>query len=546
VIATGAAYTVPDLLLRACEHHPRRIAVVDGERRLTYDTLLEEARAYGETLASLGVRCGDRVGMALPRSADAIAALFGITFAGAVAVPVGERVKHAQVSYTLMHARATAVVTDARHEQLLDDVSPGAVTRLVISEPGAESGVSTVRGRERPHSFRRGLDRWPGSQHDREPPVGKDLAMLMYTSGSTGRPKGIMITHENVTWGAAIVADYLQLTHEDKTVTALPFSFDYGLNQVMTMVHVGGCVVVERSSHPPALCRAIEHDGVTGLAGVPLLWHQLADRRSPFFSSTLPSLRYVTNSGGALDPAVVARFRAEKPEVRVFLMYGFTEAFRSTYLDPAESGRRPTSIGRAIPNTNVLVLNERGEICAPGESGELVHRGPTVAAGYWQDPAATARTFRSGSGIVGPDGHRQCADAEIVAYSGDIVRSDDEGFLYFVGRRDELFKSRGIRLNPEQIEIELRRCDAIEDAIVFTVSDEDSGTEPSIVAACVVSDTADPLVAVERFCRSELPAHMRPVRFVLVSELPATANGKPDRGRARELWGDRHRDPVEA
>jgi acyl-CoA synthetase (AMP-forming)/AMP-acid ligase II len=543
---TGAAYTVPDLLLRASEHHHRRIAVVDGERRLTYDALLEEARGYGEALASLGVRRGDRVGMVLPRSANAIAALFGITFAGAVAVPVGERVKHAQVAYTLIHARATAVVTDARHEQLLCDVSPEAVTRLVIAEPGARSGVSNARSRESARSVRRRFCWPPGSEHEGEPPIGKDLALLMYTSGSTGRPKGIMVTHENMTWGAAIVADYLQLTDEDKTVTALPFSFDYGLNQVMTMVHVGGCVVVERSSHPPALCRAIEREGVTGLAGVPLLWQQLADRRSPFFGSTFPSLRYVTNSGGILDPAIVARFGVEKPEVRVFLMYGFTEAFRSTYLDPAEAASRPTSIGRAIPNTEVLVFNEHGEMCALGETGELVHRGPTVAAGYWQDPAATARTFRTGSRKVGAGDHLQDADAEIVAYSGDIVRSDDEGFLYFVGRRDELFKSRGIRLNPEQIEIELRRCDAIEDVIVFTVSNADSGTEPSIVATYVAADTPDPLVAAERFCRSELPAHMRPARFELVSELPATANGKPDRRRARELWGERHRDPVEA
>jgi acyl-CoA synthetase (AMP-forming)/AMP-acid ligase II len=303
---------------------------------------------------------------------------------------------------------------------------------------------------------------------------------------------------------------------------------------------------VERSSQPVALCRAIEREGVTGLAGVPLLWQQLAEPYSPFFSRTLSSLRYVTNSGGAIDPAVVARFRVEKPDVRVFLMYGFTEAFRSTYLDPSEVDHRPTSIGRAVPNVEILVINEHGEICGPGETGELVHRGPTVAAGYWDDPAATARTFRSWLATDGEADQRQCGGGEIVAYSGDLVKADDDGYLYFVGRRDELFKSRGIRLNPEQIEIELRCCDAIADAIVFTLPDTQRRGEPLIVAAFVASDVADPLAVVERFCRSELPAHMRPARLELVAELPMTANGKPDRVRARELFGEPRHDLVDA
>ena len=521
----GPAYTVPDLLLRACGRDPQAIAIVDAERRLSYHELLDAATGYAAALVSIGVGRGDRVGIVLPRSADAIAAFFGITFAGAVAVAVGERVKQPQVTYTLTHARARAVVTDARHEHLLDGVSPESMARIVISAAGGQSA-------------------WPAESEvrARRPSIGKDLAALIYTSGSTGRPKGIMVTHENLTWGAAIVADYLELTREDRTVTALPLSFDYGLNQVLTMMHVGGCVVAERASTPASLCRAIERESVTGLAGVPLLWQQLAGRGSPFFSGKLSSLRYVTNSGGRLDPAIVERFRIEKPDVRVFLMYGFTEAFRSTYLDPEEVGGRPTSIGRAIPNAEILVVDESGRNCRPGETGELVHRGPTVAAGYWDDREATAQTFRSwpphlGSG-TGPRGA-----GEIVAYSGDLVRRDHEGYLYFAGRRDELFKSRGIRLNPEQIEIELRRCDAIEDAIVFAVWNTDGQAEPVIVAVCVASGSPD-LDAVERFCHSELPSHMRPARLEVVAEVPVTANGKHDRARARELWGQAEPESV--
>lgn len=517
----GPAYTVPDMLLHACDRDPRAIAIVDGNRRVAYSELLDAATGYAEALGSLGVHRGDRVGIVLPRSADAIAAFFGITFAGAVAVPLGERVKEPQVTYTLTHARAHAVVTDDRHKPLLDGVPPRTVVRMLISELHGRSAQTGALARV----------------CDPRRPIGKDLAALMYTSGSTGRPKGIMVTHENLTWGAAIVADYLELTPEDRTITALPFSFDYGLNQVLTMIHVGGCVVVERSSNPASLCRAIDREAATGLAGVPLLWQQLAGRGSPFFALTLSSLRYVTNSGGALDPAIVGRFQVEKPDVRVYLMYGFTEAFRSTYLDPAEVARRPTSIGRAIPNVEILVVNEHGQTCLTGETGELVHRGPTVAAGYWDDPTATAKTFRTGPPNVGLAASPQWSDAEIMAYSGDFVRQDHEAYLYFVGRRDELFKSRGIRLNPEQIEIELRRCEAIEDVVVFAVWDADGHAEPAIVAAFVASGAPDP-VAVERFCRSELPAHMRPACMRMVEELPLTTNGKLDRARARELWGN--------
>ncbi len=515
----GPASTISDLLVSASDRYAQRLAIIDGEKHLSYRELLASAESFAEMLTTLGVDRGERVGIVLPRSADAVAAFFGIALAGAVAVPISEQLKAPQVAQTIADARASAVVTDARHELLLPAPAPApaAILRLVIPDGGALSdaapfAVSSLR---------------PSPV----PAIGKDLAALLYTSGSTGRPKGIMVTHENLTWGAAIVAAYLELGRDDRLVTALPLSFDYGLNQVLAAIDAGASVVVVRSPHPGVITRAIENEGATGLAGVPVLWHQLAGRYSPFFERTLPTLRYITNTGGSLAPELVARFRAEKPHVRVFLMYGFTEAFRSTYLDPDEIDRRPTSIGRAIPNTEVLVVDECGRICAPGEVGELVHRGPTVAAGYWDDPTSTAQTFRPNNLPHGT--------GETIAYSGDLVRRDEDGFLYFVGRRDELFKSRGIRLNPEQIELELRRCEAIADAIVFTTPGAGSDGEPSIVAAFVASTAEDPVSAAQQFCRSELPAHMRPARLEPVAEIPRTPHGKPDREQARRLWGQK-------
>ena len=362
------------------------------------------------------------------------------------------------------------------------------------------------------------------------PAIGRDLAVLLYTSGSTGRPKGVMVTHENLLWGAAIVAGYLGLTADDRLALALPLSFDYGLNQVTSAALAGACVVIERSTHPAAFCRTLEREAVTGLAGVPLLWRQLLSRHSPFADMRLPALRYATNTGGVLEPAIVRRLRAAKPSVRLFLMYGLTEAFRSTFLDPCDVDAHPDSIGRAIPNAEILVVDGDARECAPGEVGELVHRGPTVAAGYWGDPEGTARVFRR---------RPHDPSGETVVYSGDLVRRDEAGLLYFEGRRDALFKSRGVRVNPEEIEIELRRCSDVADVIVFLTLGESSSAEPNIVAAFVAARDGDATEAVHRFCRSDLPPYMRPARLVAVDDIPRTPHGKPDRVGASALWGGR-------
>lgn len=501
---TRGPYTTQDLLLDATGRAGGRVAVIDGDLRLTYAELLDAARAHAGALAGRGVGRGDRVALLLPRSADALAALYGVFLIGAVAVPLSDRLKAPQVAHALTDAGASAVVTDARHEPLLGSSS---AAHVLVGDRGRLEGVAQPPA----------------------PTIGRDLAVLLYTSGSTGMPKGVMVTHENLVSGASIVADYLDLTPDDRLALALPLSFDYGLNQVTSAALASACVVVERSTHPAALCRTLEREAVTGLAGVPLLWQQLLARHSPFAGLPLPALRYATNTGGVLSPAIVSRLRVAKPDLRLFLMYGLTEAFRSTYLDPSEVDARPDSIGRPIPNTEVLVLDDDGRECAPNEVGELIHRGPTVAAGYWGDPEATARTFRSR-----PVGR---AGSENVVYSGDLVRRDQAGFLYFVGRRDALFKSHGIRVNPDEIELELRRCVDVADVIAFLADGEPSDATPPIVAAVVAAGEGDTRAEVERFCRTDLPPHMRPVRLLVVDDIPRTPHGKPDRVRASELWG---------
>jgi amino acid adenylation domain-containing protein len=508
MIAPQPVCTLAELLQNAADRWGERTAVVDGNLQLTYSELLKAANDHCSAIRELGVEAGDRVGILLGRSAAAVAAWYGVAFAGGVVVPVSDRLKLVQVGHLLADARASAVITDERHAHLLDGSSARRI--LISNGTGPGAALELAGGRERVRA------------------IGRDLAALLYSSGSTGRPKGIMVTHENLLWGAAIVAAYLELSAEDRLALALPLSFDYGLNQVLSAAVVGARIVIERSSHPAALCRTMEREGVTGLAGVPFLWQQLTARHSPFLALELPRLRYLTNTGGGLAPAIVERIRQAKPNVRLYLMYGLTEAFRSTCLDPAEVDRRPGSIGRPIANTEILVISEDGRLCAAGEVGELVHRGPTVAAGYWGDPQATARTFRASP--LDPEG------LERVVYSGDLVRSDDCGYLYFVGRRDGLFKSRGIRVNAEEVEVELRRCAEVADAVAFS-EEVAAGGDREIVVAYVPTAAGTGREAVERFCRSELPVHLRPVRVHEVAEIPRTAHDKPDRLQAAATWG---------
>jgi amino acid adenylation domain-containing protein len=508
VVASRFPYLVHDALLASPEANGARVAVTDGARTFSYDELERGARTYAELFGRVGVGAGDRVGILLPSSVDAIAAFIGISLASGVAVPVNERLKAGQVRYIAEHSDMKAVVADTRLVSLLDGLPD--LSRVVVAEPLRPAGAVPAHGRECAPAAR----------------IGKDIALLLYTSGSTGMPKGVMVTHENLIWGIALVSDYLGLTANDVLVTALPLSFDYGLNQVLTALAAGGRVVVERSTHPAALCRTIARESVTGLAGVPFLWQQLTQRHSPFLTDPLPSLRYVTNSGGSLDPKIVASIRRCHPHVDVYLMYGLTEAFRSTYLAPEEVDARPMSIGMAIPNVEISVVDPDGVECPPLQVGELVHRGPTVSGGYWNDPDATALVFRPW--------RRGDTETEVAVWSGDLAYRDEDGFLYFAGRRDSMFKSRGIRVNPEEVEHELRACDAVADAIVFATGVD--GPDLAIIAA-VLLVPGGTVEAVHCFCHNELPVHLRPARIVRANEIPHTLNGKPDRVRALELWG---------
>ncbi|MET0508508.1 MAG: acyl-CoA ligase (AMP-forming), exosortase A system-associated, partial [Burkholderiaceae bacterium] len=351
--------------------------------------------------------------------------------------------------------------------------------------------------------------------------IDTDMTAILYTSGSTGLPKGVVLSHRNMVAGACSVASYLENRPDDRILAALPLSFDAGLSQLTTAFVVGATVVLHDYLLAIDAVRALERERITGLAGVPPLWMQLA---ALDWQPTIDDhLRYFTNTGGKMPAATLAQLRRKVPRARPYLMYGLTEAFRSTYLPPEEIDRRPDSMGKAIPNVEILVVRDDGTPAAPGEPGELVHRGALVSLGYWNDPQKTRERFRPL-----PGQRPELPLQEIAVWSGDTVRRDEDGFLYFIGRRDDMIKCSGYRVSPTEVEEAVFRTGLVREAAAIGVPHPTLGQAIVVVAlpSSGGGDTRTLLAA----CRDELPGYMVPTTIEWVeTALPRNANGKIDR-----------------
>jgi acyl-CoA synthetase (AMP-forming)/AMP-acid ligase II len=331
-----------------------------------------------------------------------------------------------------------------------------------------------------------------------------------------------MLSHANVVAGSLIVSTYLEIKENERILAVLPFSFDAGLNQLMTAFQQGAAIVLINFVFAREIVQTLLKERITGLAGVPTVWSLLAQPNSTLQKQPLPDLRYITNTGGAMPQTVLSVLRQALPTTKIFLMYGLTEAFRSTYLAPEELDRRPTSMGKAIPNSEILVLNEQGQLCKPGEVGELVHRGPTVSMGYWGRTEDTNRALRANP-LLPP----QLGDCERVCYSGDLVKMDQDGFLYFVGRRDAMIKSSGFRISPSEVEEILFQTKSIQLAAVIGIPDEMLGQtiKAFVVPRNGATRDAEALIA---FCAEKLPRYMVPKTIEFLDEMPKTSSGKVD------------------
>jgi acyl-CoA ligase (AMP-forming) (exosortase A-associated) len=352
--------------------------------------------------------------------------------------------------------------------------------------------------------------------------IDQDMVAILYTSGSTGRPKGVVLSHRNMVTGAESVAQYLENRPSDRLLAVLPLSFDAGFSQLTTAFHAGACAVLLNYLLPRDVIRTVRAERITGITAVPPLWIQLA--QLDWGTDTTRHVRYIANTGGKMPRATLDTLRRALPETKPFLMYGLTEAFRSTYLPPSEVDRRPDSIGKAIPNAEIVVVREDGTPCGPNEPGELVHRGALVSLGYWNDPEKTAERFKPApgqpSGLVMP---------EIAVWSGDTVRKDEDGFLYFVGRRDEMMKTSGYRVSPTEVEEVLYATGLVGEAAAFGVPHPALGQAIVVVANGANGANVD-TAALLAECQRRLPAYMVPAHLASrAGSLPRNQNGKIDR-----------------
>ena len=488
---------------RAAAAAPTSVALRDAQGSLGYAQLDAAITACAHGLLHLGLQRGERVGIYLDKRRESVIAAFGAARAGGVFVPINPLLKSAQVEHILRDCNVRILITSAERRDLLQPVLPACPDLREVICLGAEWDALLATP---PRARHRVID--------------SDMAAIFYTSGSTGRPKGVMLSHRNLVTGAASVASYLGNHAGDRLIAALPLSFDAGFSQLTTAFHAGAQIVLHNYLLPQDLLKTLAREKITGLTAVPPLYMQLVQQSWP--AGLDQHLRYFANTGGRMPLATLQQLRAALPRSQPYLMYGLTEAFRSTYLPPAEADTRPDSIGKAIPNAEVLVLRPDGSECAVDEPGELVHRGPLVAMGYWNDAATTAQRFKPLPRTPG-----QTLD-EIAVFSGDTVRRDADGFLYFIGRRDEMIKTSGYRVSPTELEEAAHATGLVAECCAYGVEDAALGQRIQFAAVPVDATlTPDTLLAA---LRTRLPAYMLPAQIELrPAPLPRNANGKLDR-----------------
>lgn len=504
---------------------PQAIALIDGARRITYETLAAHIEAVAAGLLARGLQRGERVAVWLDKRIETVVACFAASRAGLVFVPINPVLKAHQVDHILRNCTVSLLIGNAARLALLDGVlSAGPPPPPMLATDSAAWA-----------------DLWQTATAAVSPAptfamTERDVAAIFYTSGSTGKPKGVVLAQRNLVAGAFSVAQYLGNRADDALLAALPLSFDAGFSQLTTAFAVGARVVLLNYLTPRDVLRALAEAHISGITAVPPLYNQLV--RQPWPADCARHLRYFANTGGHLPRATLDRLRQYAPQAQPFLMYGLTEAFRATYLPPEEIDRRPDSIGKAIPNNEIHILRPDGTPCAPGETGELVQRGPLVALGYWGDPLATAERFRPLPAALcspRPEGHDAIGPLplpEYAVYSGDLVRADAAGFLYFVGRRDEMIKTSGYRVSPTEVEEALHATGLVAECIAFGVPHADLGQSIRVVAVAAQDGlTADALLDA---CRPRLPAYMQPATAdIRTTPLPRNANGKIDRSAFR-------------
>ncbi|MEQ9372732.1 MAG: AMP-binding protein [Coleofasciculus chthonoplastes F3-SA18-01] len=498
---------VQEFLESSADRLPDKVALIGDGQRLTYAEVEAQANRLANAFLAKGLQRGDRVVLFLPNCLELAIAIFAVLKAGGVFVPLNPSTKSDKCAYILNNCQARVLLTSGRQADLAQQLTQEvpSLTTIILTSPTPETSTGNVlsytaiQGEYIAH-------RLPKVNID------LDLACLIYTSGSTGDPKGVMSDHSNVVFAASSIIEYLGNVESDIVIGLLPLSFDYGLYQLLMVFKFGGTLVLEKGfTYPAAILKRMEQERVTGFPGVPTIYAMLL--KIDLSAYDLSSLRYLTNTAAALPPSHILQIRAKFPWATLFSMYGLTETKRTLYLPPDQLDKRPDSVGIAIPGTEVWIEDEQGKRLGSGQVGELVVRGRHVMRGYWGNPEASAARFRPG--LI--PGERLC-------YTGDLFHIDEEGFLYFVSRQDDMIKSRGEKVAPKEVENVLYGLPGVREAAVIGVTDPVLG---QVVKAFVVQE-GDELTPADilRHCRAHLEDFMVPKLVEFCVQLPKTSSGK--------------------
>ncbi len=499
---------------------PDSIAIEYKQEKVSYQDLSILASDFAGGYSSMNLPKSSRIGIFLAKQVETITAMFGTLLAGGSIVPINPILKANQTEHILCDCDVSILVTSKSRLKQLEEVIGNcpALQKIVLVD--FDDSIDSSQ-------YSKSISSWQNfcqQYNTKNTPniIESDLAAIFYTSGSTGKPKGVVLTHHNMRVGAESVAQYQNNTEQDRILAVLPFSFDYGFNQITTAMVSGATVILLDYLLPKDVIRTLKRTNATGLAGVPPLWIQITKLTWP--DSIKNHLRYITNSGGAMPQSTLSILQNKLPNTDIYLMYGLTEAFRSTYLPPDQINTRPTSIGKAIPNAEIFVINSNNEECKPGEEGELVHRGPLVAQGYWNDPIKTSRHYKPlpASLTAGR------TVTELAVWSGDLVKKDEEGYLYFISRRDELIKTSGYRVSPTEIEEPLLLLENVSEAVAMGIPHSELG-QAIVMVATSNSKSEDLTKEITSSLKKQLPIYMLPQKIFIRDELPRNANGKFDR-----------------
>ncbi|MFT5710415.1 MAG: acyl-CoA ligase (AMP-forming) (exosortase A-associated) [Halioglobus sp.] len=524
---------MPDLIHQCISRHAKTrsddIALLFKDTKVRYGEFQQAIEEVSEGLLALGIEAGERVAIYLPKQPEAIYGIFGTASAGACFVPINPLLKPKQVAYILSHCNVKVLITSGQRL--------GSLASAMTQCPNLQSIVLVEEDLNDPGAqLAQHISTWPQfiaakpslGGHRR---IDADMAAILYTSGSTGNPKGVVLSHRNMVAGANSVASYLENTSNDRILAVLPLSFDAGLSQLTTAFSAGASVVLMDYLLPRDVIRAVARYQITGLGAVPPLWNQLVGLDWP--DEAKESLRYITNTGGAMPVATTRGLQKSLPNTDIFLMYGLTEAFRSTYLPPDQVNIRPESMGKAVPNAEILVINENGEECEAGEPGELVHRGALVAMGYWNDPEKTAERFKPY-----PAQPAELPITELAVWSGDQVKKDEEGYLYFVSRKDDMIKTSGYRVSPTEVEEIVYGSNIVSAAVAIGLTHPTLGQAILLLLTPSIGEKGglDIEANITAHCRREMPNFMVPQKIICTDSLPHNQNGKIDRKRLAEEY----------